>query len=443
MRDVDFYDARVVEGTTTSIFLDNGKVEDISVDFSRGAGVRALCGGSWGFTSVDGNFDLDKTIDSAAKLAKTMDNKTPKEKINLKSSPEPEVKNTPNVKKDPRNIPIEEKVQLLKDIGESANIEGVSNTTAIYTESIVKFEYTNSEGLDCEHELTRTGFAVSAVASGNGEYQVGRESRFDVSGFELFDENDALALGESAGQTAVDLLSAKKPKGGNMPVILNPELAGVFVHEAVGHASEADLVLEGNSVFENRIGEQIASSLVDVIDDPTLHKYGYYPFDAEGVQSSKTEIIKDGILNSYLHSRETAAKLGGTPGNSRAQGYSEPVVRMSNTYIDNGESKFEEMLEEIGNGIYLIGSRGGQVNPGEGIFQFNAEKGYLVENGEISSLLRDVSLSGNTLEILKNVTMVGDDLEMNSGRCGKKGQLMPVSDGSPHILVSNALVGGA
>jgi len=133
---------------------------------------------------------------------------------------------------------------------------------------------------------------------------------------------------------------------------------------------------------------------------------------------------------------------GGTPGNSRAQGYSEPVGRMSNTYIDNGDSNFDEMLEEIGNGMYLTGSRGGQVNTGEGIFQFNAEKGYLIENGEVTRLLRDVSLSGKTLEILNNVALVGNDLKMHSGRCGKSGQLAPVSDGSPHISISKALVGG-
>ena len=228
-----------------------------------------------------------------------------------------------------------------------------------------------------------------------------------------------------------------------MPVVLDPELAGVFVHEAVGHASEADLVLEGSSVLENRIGEQVASPLINVIDDPTLHEYGYYPFDAEGVQSAKTMIIKDGILDSYLHSRETAGHLGGTPGHSRGQGYSIPVVRMSNTYIDNGDATFEEMLEDVENGMYLIGSRGGQVNTGEGVFQFNAEKGYLIENGELTALLRDVSLSGKTLEILKNITTVGNDLTMHSGRCGKNGQLVPVTDGSPHISISKALVGGA
>ena len=443
MRNVDFFDSRIIEGTATSIILDNGKIEEISVNYTRGVGVRALCGGSWGFTSADGDFDIEKAIRSASELADGMDSKTPKEKVELSPVSTPVLKNIPAVKVDPKNIPIEEKVQLLKDIGDHAKIDGVSSTTAVYSESSMKVQYTNSEDVECEYELMRTGFAISAVASQNGAYQAGRESRFGVCGYELFDKHDAFALAKSAGKTAVELLDAKQAKGGNMPVILDPELAGVFAHEAVGHASEADLVLEGSSVLENKIGEQIASPLVSVIDDPTLHEYGYYPFDAEGVQSTKTTIIKDGMMESYLHSRETAAHLGGIPGHSRAQGYSMPIVRMSNTYIDNGNSKFEEMLEDIGDGMYLLGSRGGQVNTGEGVFQFNAEKGYLIEKGELTTLLRDVSLSGNTLEILKNVKMVGNDLTMHSGRCGKNGQLAPVTDGSPHISITKALVGGA
>jgi len=443
MHNVDFFDARVIEATTTSIILDNGKVEEISVNYTRGAGVRALCGGSWGFTSADGDFDLQKAIGSASRLAKRMDSTTPKDKVDLVSVPAPVLKNIPDVAVDPKDISIEEKVRFLKDIGQRARVDGVSSTTAVYSESELKMQYSNSEGQESEYELMRTGFAVTAVAAENGVYQAGRESRFGVCGYELFDRYDALALAESAGKTAVELLHASHPKGGSMPVVLDPELAGVFAHEAVGHASEADLVLEGSSVLENRIGEAIASPLITIIDDPTLYEYGYYPFDAEGVQSARTTIIKDGVLDSYLHSRETAARLGGTPGHSRAQGYSMPVVRMSNTYIDNGDARFKEMLEDTGDGMYLIGSRGGQVNTGEGVFQFNAEKGYLIENGELTTLLRDVSLSGNTLEILKNVTMVGNDLKMHSGRCGKNGQLVPVTDGSPHISISKALVGGA
>lgn len=443
MHNVDFFDSRIIEGTATSIILDNGKIEEISVNYSHGVGVRALCGGSWGFTSADGEFDLQKAIRASSELAQGMDSKTPQDKVELSPVSTLVLNDIPAIKVDPKNIPIEEKVQLLKDIGDHAKIDGVSSTTAVYSESSMKVQYSNSEGVDCEYELMRTGFAISAVAAQNGVYQAGRESRFGVCGYELFDKHDAFALAKSAGKTAVELLGAKQAKGGNMPVILDPELAGVFAHEAVGHASEADLVLEGSSVLENKIGEQIASPLVSVIDDPTLHEYGYYPFDAEGVQSTKTTIIKDGMMESYLHSRETAARLGGTPGHSRAQGNSMPIVRMSNTYIDNGDSKFEEMLEDIGDGMYLIGSRGGQVNTGEGVFQFNAEKGYLIENGELTTLLRDVSLSGNTLEILKDVNMVGNDLTMHSGRCGKNGQLAPVTDGSPHISITKALVGGA
>ena len=442
MQDIKFYDCKIVGGSSTSIILDNGKIEEISKNFSLGAGIRALCGGSWGYTAVEGDIDLKKGIEAASKLAISMNTNTPKEAIELAAVSPPKITNLPIIKIDPRNVSIEEKVDLLKDIEANARIIGVNSTKVMYLESEFKIEYSSSDGLDCEYELLNVGFAVSAVASENGIYQAGRESRFGY-GYELFENENVMELADRAGSTAVELLKAKTPKGGEMPVLLDQELAGVFAHEAVGHASEADLVLEGDSILENRIGEQIASPLITIIDDPTLHEFGYYPFDAEGVQSRRTEIIRDGVFNSYLHSRETAAKLGGTPGNCRAQGYSMPVVRMSNTFIDNGNTKFEEMLEEVRDGMYLIGSRGGQVNTGEGIFQFNAEKGYIIKDGELHELIRDVSLSGNTLEILNNVALVGNDLKMTAGRCGKAGQLVPVSDGSPHLAISKALVGGA
>lgn len=442
MQDIKFYDCRVIEGSSTSIILDNGKIEEISRNFSRGAGVRALCGGSWGYTAVEGEIDLKHGVEAASKLAFSMNANTPKEDVELAAVNPPKIDNLPEIRIDPRNVAIEEKVDLLKSIEASAKVEGVSSTRVMYLESEFKIGYRSSDGLDCAYELLNVGFAVSAVASENGVYQAGRESRFGY-GYELFETENVLELAGRAGNTAVELLKAKTPKGGEMPVLLNQELAGVFAHEAVGHASEADLVLEGDSILENRIEEQIASPLITIIDDPTLHEFGYYPFDAEGSQSRRTEIIRDGIFNSYLHSRETAAKLGGTPGNCRAQGYSMPVVRMSNTFIDNGDARFEEMLEEVRDGMYLIGSRGGQVNTGEGIFQFNAEKGYMIKNGELTELIRDVSLSGKILEILNHVTLVGNDLKMTAGRCGKAGQLVPVSDGSPHIAISKALVGGA
>lgn len=442
IKNVDFYDIRIVDATTTSIIIDNGNIEEVSVNYTRGGGIRALCGGSWGFTAADGHFDEKKAINVAAELAISMHNHNPKEKVILKPIDKPVLNNLPRIKIDPKDVDIQEKVSLLKEMNDRAKLDGVNNTSAAYSESSANVIYTNIDGAEYEYEIIRSGYVVSAVASQNDIYQAGRESRFGVKGYEIFDETDALELAEKAGNSALELINAKTAKGGNMPVILDQELAGVFVHEAVGHASEADLVLEGSSVLENMIGKKIANPLVNIIDDPTLHEYGYFPFDDEGTQSQKTTIIKDGLLHSFLHSRETAGKLDGEPGHSRCQGYSMPIVRMSNTYLDNGEHKFEEILEEVKDGIYLIGSRGGQVNTGEGIFQFNAEKAYKIEKGEITDLMRDVSLSGKTLEILNNITHVGNDLKMNAGRCGKGGQLVPVSDGSPHLCISHAIVGG-
>ncbi|MCX9083095.1 MAG: TldD/PmbA family protein [Candidatus Methanoperedens sp.] len=441
---MDFYDTRIIKSVSTSIILDNGEIREISNNFSSGGAVRVLDTGSWGFVSLDGVHDnLDAAISSAEKLAESVKNKSPRNPIRLAPIKKPNLENLPGIKEKPRDIPIEDKVKLLLEIEKNAKMDGIQSTNAMYSESLINVKYSSSEGLDCEYSLTRVGFAISAIAQSEGIYQIGRESRFGVMGFELFKMHDAFELAQNAAKTAKELLSAKTPKAGTYPVILDQELAGVFIHEAVGHAVEADHVLGGNSILSGKIGEQIASPFITVYDDPSLHEYGYYPFDDEGAQSKRTTLIEKGVLTSFIHSRETAGKLGGESRNSRAQGYARPVIRMSNTFIAPEGMKFDEMLSELKDGIYLKGSRGGQVNTGEGVFQFNAERGFIVRDGELTTSLRDVSLSGNTLEILNNVSAVGNDLELNSGRCGKAGQLVPVSDGAPHVLVNRAMVGGS
>ncbi|NJD54290.1 MAG: TldD/PmbA family protein [Candidatus Methanoperedens sp.] len=441
---MDFYDTRIIKSLSTSIVLDNEQIREISNNFSSGGAIRVLDGGSWGFVSLDGVVENpDAAISSAGRLAESARNRSPRNPVELAPIKNPDIKDLPVIKEIPQDIPIEDKVKLLLEIEKSAKKPGIQSTNAVYSESLINVRYSSSEGLDCEYTLTRIGFAISSIAQSGGVYQIGRESRFGVMGFEIFKKHDAFALAEKAATTAIELLSAKTPKAGTYPVILDQELAGVFIHEAVGHAVEADHVLEGNSILAGKIGEQIASPLITVYDDPSLHEYGYYPFDDEGSGSKRTTLIQNGILKSFIHSRETAGKLGGESRNSRAQGYARPVIRMSNTFIAPDGMKFDEMLSELKDGIYLKGSRGGQVNPGEGVFQFNAERGFIVRNGELTTSLRDVSLSGNTLEILNNVSAVGNDLEMNSGRCGKAGQLVPVSDGAPHVLVNRAMVGGS
>jgi TldD protein len=435
----DFYDVRVLRGSLTRIVLDNGMLDEISESPFQGASVRALFGGAWGFVTTDSVDGLESEIDLAKRMARKIGRK---EDLKLAEAPAGKSLTVP-VKKDPRDLSLEEKVDLLREIENAASVQGVSSTQAIYSEVELRAHYTSSEGLDIESKMTRMGFAISAVAHRDGLYQASGEGRSGIGGLELFDREDPVALARQTGRTAVALLDADVPKGGSFPVILDQELAGVFVHEAVGHATEADIILEGGSCLEGRLGERIGSELVSVKDDPSMRQNGYYPFDDEGSASQETVLVKDGILNSYLHSRETAGRMGGVPRNARAQGTDRPIVRMSNTYIANGDWKLDEIFEELGNGVYLLGSRGGQVNTAEGVFQFNAKRGYLVENGEKTKLIRDASLSGKILEILKDVRAVGDDLKFNSGRCGKSGQLVPVSDGSPHLMIEKATVGGA
>ncbi len=441
----DFHDIRILRSLGRSVFIDNGQIEQISNNFTHGISCRALVNGSWGFVSSDDTQDSIPSLERAVKLASQTHAKSPRKSKGLAEVEPPLLHDIPAARKDPNDVPIDEKVELLLEMHKRAKVPDVTSTTVLYSESELKVEYSNSEGVEAEYSLVRTGFAVTAVASQNGIFQMARGSEFDVCGYELFDKYDALELAEEAGNTAVELLSAKVPKGGRMPVILDQELAGVFIHEAVGHAVEADHVVEGNSILSGKVGSQIAAPCITVVDDPSMHGFGYYPMDDEGVESVATTVIDDGVLKSYLHSRETAALLPGTgrPGHARSQGLSRPIIRMSNTYIENGDSGFDEMLAEMKDGVYLIGSRGGQVNPGEGVFQFNAERGYMVENGELTTPLCDVSLSGQILDILQNVQMAAGDMKMNSGRCGKGGQAVPVCDGSPHILVSEALVGGS
>jgi TldD protein len=301
--------------------------------------------------------------------------------------------------------------------------------------------FTDSSGNEFSYEICRSGFTVLAVASRNGTVQMGYEREHSIRGFGLRHRE---ACGKKAARIAVELLDAGHAKGGRMRAVLDPELAGVFAHEAVGHASEGDLVQEGNTVLAGRTGELIGNEMLTIVDDPSLPEFGFEPSDAEGVEVRPTEIIKNGVVNAFLHNRETLAAVGnGVAGHARAMPGEPPLVRMSNTFIKNGDAAFEEIMEACRDGILLKGSRGGQVDPGRGIFQFSAEFGYLIRNGECAEMVRDVSLSGDILSTLHGILLCGNDRVMHPGYCGKGGQSVPVSDGAPHVLLDNAVVGGS
>jgi TldD protein len=435
-----YFDIRRIRAASTHVDIDNGVVESAGTSFSDSSVIRVLGPRGWGVVSLDhfdpaSSKDRDTVLERGLALARITERE-----VNLAPAPSGLLP-VPALSEDPRTVSLEEKTGLLAAIAAAARVEGVASTRAQYTERVEQVSFLDSSGHEAGYEVVRSGFSVLAVASRNGVVQMGRESLHTLTGLNLRHQE---ALGREAGERAVALLSAPVPKGGRMRAVLDPELAGVFAHEAVGHASEGDLVLEGSSVLQGKVGEKIGAEALTIVDDPTLPEFGFEPVDAEGVLPSRTEIISRGRVAAYLHNRETMAALGnGVPGHARAMEGDAPIVRMSNTFIENGDATKDEILEECGEGILLIGSRGGQVDPGRGVFQFNAEYGYRVEKGSATSLVRDVSLSGEILATLHDIILLAKDRAMHQGYCGKGGQSVPVSDGSPHVLLDRAVVGGA
>ena len=252
---------------------------------------------------------------------------------------------------------------------------------------------------------------------------------------------------ERLSRQAVELLSAPKARGGEYTVVLDPVLAGVFVHEAFGHLSESDFIYENDRLRElMALGKQFGSRELNIVDTATLPGLrGSYKYDDEGVPAARTYLIREGKLVGRLHSRETAAKLKEKPtGNARAINHRyPPIVRMSNTFIEPGAVSFEDMIGDIKEGIYAKNWYGGTTSME--MFTFSAGEAYMIRNGKIAEALRPVVLTGNVFDTLKNIDAIGNDLDMNQGGgCGKGGQMpLPVANGSPHIRISRCLVGGS
>lgn len=434
-----YYDVRQICGSATHVDIDNGTVESAGTSFFDRAVVRVLGPRGWGLLSLDNPGELTgKRLDDYIGRALRLAVKT-EEEVELADVPSG-LNAVPAPAEDPSDVSLDEKISLLAPIEKAARLPGVTNTRARYSEENEEVFFTDSSGNEYRYSICRCGFSVLAVAQRGGVLQMGRESDHTIRGLNLRHQEEQ---GRKAGERAVALLDAVPAKGGVFRGVLDPELAGVFAHEAIGHASEGDLVKEGASVIRGRIGEKIGHDCLTIVDDPTLPEFGFEPVDAEGVAVRRTEIIKGGVLAAYLHNRQTLAAVGdGVAGHARGVAGDPPIVRMSNTFIENGDAGFEEILEAAGSGILLKGSRGGQVDPGRGAFLFNAEYGYLIENGELGAMVRDVSLSGDILTTLHGIVLCGNDRSMNAGFCGKAGQSIPVSDGAPHVLLEHAVVGG-
>ena len=436
---IDYIDIRAGIGDNTSILMKDGNVDEINTGMSLAARVRVLNNGAWGFAYTTDLSKINEITDTAIRFSNSL-----KGDVELSETDIIKDKISVDVKIPFNDISIEEKKDIMKQANDAAIIDKVNSTTVSYGDSEVNELFMSSEGSEIQVKTSRVRMALNASATNGEIIQFGHGSLGGVKGFEAISDKDLEEFGRTIGQKAVRLLDAKPAPSGNFPVIADPELTGVLVHEALGPAVEGDLILQNDSILKDKMGCQIASDIVNIFDDASLKEgFGYYPYDVEGVKTSPNQLVKDGKLVSLLNSRETASKLNmKSSGNARSLIADQPIVRMSNTYLQPRDNSFEELLEDIQDGIYLKGSRGGQVDTGKGIFQFNAAEGYLIKDGEITTPLRDVSLSGNILETLQNIDAVGNDFKLSVGFCGKDGQTAPVGDGGPHTRILNALVGG-
>ena len=347
----------------------------------------------------------------------------------------------------PQSVSNREKIRVLKEGYFAAKeysqvISQVSGTLLDVDHNIL---IANTEGTYAQDRQIRTRMLISAVAEKDGQTQTGGFNPGRRMGMEMFDLIDPKTVGEKAAKQAVTMVQAGYCPAGVMPVAIEGGFGGVIFHEACGHSLEASSVAYGRSQFAGKLGEKIANEKVTAIDDGTIpNAWGSINIDDEGTPARKNVLIEKGVLKSYMVDKFNGRRMGmESTGNARRQSYSyTPTSRMTNTYIAPGNDKNEDIIASIEYGLYAKEMGGGSVNPVTGEFNFAVNEGYLIRNGKICEPVRGASLVGKGSEIIRNIDMVGTDLDMGQGMCGSSSGSVPTNVGQPLIRVSSITVGG-
>ena len=436
-----YVEIRLEQSEGTYLRYRGSDLEEIGKTSGVGGNVRALDGGGWGFACFNDLSQLKEKVATAVSHARQVGG----EQVSL-AEIEPHVDIVPPVvPDDPKAVSLAEKKSILNEYVDIVlGVPGVQTCTIGYGDGRRKTAIATSEGAYIEQERVDVNMRISAMARDGGEVQQAGVSLGSSGGFSFVRTLHQQA--QELGQRAGELLRAPKVKGGEYTVILDPILAGVFIHEAFGHLSEADHVYEDHRLLElMRMGRRFGGRHLNVVDGagfPNLR--GSYKYDDEGTPATRTHLIREGELVGCLHSRETAAKMGEQPsGNARAINYNfPPIVRMTNTFIEPGSATFDDLIGDIKEGVYVRNWYGGMTSME--MFTFSAGEAFMIHNGKVAELLRPVMLTGNLFTTLEYLDGIANDLDMNQGGgCGKGGQSpLPVSNGSPHIRIQRCLVGG-
>ena len=441
--DADYADIRYEVRTDNGLRFNNEELAAVTSSSTDGYVIRILKGGGFAAVAFTDVADAEKAIREATISAVLM-GKYRKMPIILAPADIVKASYKPVLQEDPRQITMAEKIALAKKYVQIALQEEKVINTELGLGDIIRNKYfVSSEGSEINEELITTVLSGDIKSKSGNIIQNLRISAGGSDGFQHIRNQEANF--EKRAKLAIELLDAQPISGGKHNCILNPMMAGVFTHEAFGHFSEADLI-ESLPVMREKmeLGKQLGSDMLNIVDDATQEGLlGFYKYDDEGVAVRRVQLMKNGILTGRLHSRRTAAAFGEPlSGHNIAEDFRyAPIIRMGTIYIDQGSSSFDDLLSQLGNGIYLCDPKGGQT-AGEN-FTFGAQYGYEVIDGKLGKMVRDINVSGNLYSTLQNIAGIGDTLSFTKrGGCGKGQTNIRSCFGGPHILVNNLVIGG-
>ncbi|MBN1956168.1 MAG: TldD/PmbA family protein [Anaerolineae bacterium] len=442
----DYTDIRVERRWRTVVAYEGPELDTLSTSTEVGGIVRCLVGGGWGVAVFNSLDRLPERVQDAERIARLAAAEV-EEPITLAAVAPVQDEVRVELARDPRQVPLQEKQSLIEAYNKIllGHSDKIVTTQTYYNDTFSEVWFANSEGALILEERPDVQLLFGPTAREGDNVQNPYESTGGAAGFDVALGHEALA--EKAARRAVELLQARPAKGGVYTVVLDNQLTGVFIHEAFGHLCEADFLAKNPEMRDIlRLGRVFGPPALNVLDEGYVAKSrGNYKYDDEGTPRRQAYLIRNGVLEGFLHSRETAGRMGMVPtGNARAISYRfEPIVRMRNTYVGQGNVPFEEMIRDIDYGIYACGAVGG--NTALEQFTFSADHAYEIVDGQVGGMLRDVVLAGNIFETLRNIEAIGDDMQVinSAGGCGKGGQMgLPVTDGGPHLRIRDVTVGG-
>ncbi len=439
----EFADIYVENRISRSILMEESKFKSAVFGISQGAGVRVISGDKTGFAYTDEI--TDEKLMRAAEIASFI-------------ATEGKLVGPVNVKKESRESYVTVKLPLEKiadekriDVMKRANQAALDYDSRIQMASISYYDeirgrtIANSEGLLLSDELPLLFFIVQTLGVGNNTRHMGRERLSRHSGFEMFDAVSPEEVARTCARESIAMLEAKDAPAGIMDVVMQNGWGGVLVHEAVGHPLEGDVIARQIGAFTGKLGKKVASDVFTMVDDGTLPNFrGTTNFDDEGTQMKRNVLIKDGVLVKFMTDILSAKQLKmERTGNGRRESFRYlPIPRMTNTFIEKGKDKPEDILASTKSGLYVQSLSGGSVNPVTGMFNFTCREAYMIENGKKTSPVKGATLIGNCLDVISNIDAVGDDLDFGPGICGK-GQAAEVTAGQPTVRIRGINVGGS